>query len=89
MMYEIWYDYVNPKYVKKKNYVIWIYMDTDHFIVCIKVKNIYVDIKKVVQARFDCYETINQTDHYRKEKICYLTENDGKDKKQKAQKLVS
>ena len=66
VMYDIWYDYVNPKYVKKARLS---YMDTDPFIVYIKIKEIYVDITQDVQARFDSYEIMNWTDHYRKKKI--------------------
>ena len=41
-MYEFWYDYVKPKYG-----------DTDCFIVYIKTEDIYVNIAKDVEIRFD------------------------------------
>ena len=43
VMYELWHDYVKPKYEEKvKGY----YMDTDSFIVYIKREDIYSDIAK-------------------------------------------
>ena len=50
VMYEFLHDYVKPKYggkVKLSN------IDTDSFIVYIKTGNIYVDIAKDVETRFD------------------------------------
>ena len=47
--YEFWYDYVQPKYGKKAKLY---YMDTDSFIVHIKTEDIYVDIAKDVETRF-------------------------------------
>ena len=49
-MFEFWYSYIILKYRKK---VKLCYMDTDSFIVCIKTENIYLDIAKDVEARFD------------------------------------
>ena len=45
----IFYDYVNPKYVKKGKLCY-------RFISYKKIKYIYVDIKKDFQARFDAFE---------------------------------
>ena len=42
-MYELWHDYVKPKYEEK---VKGCYMDTDSFIVYIKREDIYSDIAK-------------------------------------------
>ena len=43
VMYELWHDYVKPKYEEKvKGY----YMDIDSFIVYIKREDIYSDIAK-------------------------------------------
>ena len=50
VMYEFWYDYVNPKYGKK---VKLCYMDTDRFIMYIKTDNIYKNIVEDAEARFD------------------------------------
>ena len=50
LMYEIWYDYVKPKYGKKAKLC---YMDTDSFIVYIKTDDIYKDIAEDVKTRFD------------------------------------
>ena len=50
VMYEFWYDYVNLKYAEN---VKLCYMDTDSFNVYIKLDDIYKDILKDVQTRFD------------------------------------
>ena len=50
LMYEFWYDYVKPKYGKKTKLC---YMDTGSFIVYIKTGDIYKDIAKEVETRFD------------------------------------
>ena len=50
LMYKFWYDYMKPKYgdnVKLR------YMDTDSFIMYIKVEDIYKDIAGDVKKRFD------------------------------------
>ena len=50
-MHEFWYDYVQPKYGEKAKLC---YIDTDSFTVNIKKKkDIYVDIAKEVETRFD------------------------------------
>ena len=50
VMYEFWYDYLKPKYREKAKLL---YVDTDYFIVYIKIEFIYVDIAKDVGTRFD------------------------------------
>ena len=50
LMYEFWYNYVKPKYGEKAKLC---YMDIDSFILYIKTKNIYTDIAKDVETRFD------------------------------------
>ena len=50
LMYEFWYDYVKPKYDEKSKLC---YMDTDSFIIYIKTDDIYKDIAKDVENRFD------------------------------------
>ena len=50
VMYERWYDYVKPKYGKNSKLC---YMDTDSLIVHVKTDDIYKDIAKVVETRFD------------------------------------
>ena len=50
VMYEFWYDYLKPKYREKAKLL---YVDTDCFIVYIKIEVIYVDIAKDVGTRFD------------------------------------
>ena len=50
LMYEIWYDYMKPKYGNK---VKLSYMDTDSFIMNIKTNDFYEDIASDVENRFD------------------------------------
>ena len=50
LLYELWYNYVKPKYGEKAKFC---YMDTDSFIVSIKTDHIYKDIAEHVQTRFD------------------------------------
>ena len=49
LMYELWYDYVKPKYDGKLKFC---YIDTDSFIVCIRTDYIYKDIAEHVDTRF-------------------------------------
>ena len=49
-MYEIWYDYMKPKYEEKAKLC---YMDADSFIVNIKRDYVCKDIAEGVEARFD------------------------------------
>ena len=49
-MYEFWYDYVKPEYQYN---AISFYMVTDSFIIYIKTEDVYEDIKKDVEKRFD------------------------------------
>ena len=50
LMYEFWYDYVEPKYGNK---VKLCYMGTDSFIMNIKTNDFYEDIANDVDNRFD------------------------------------
>ena len=50
LMYEFWYDYMKPKY---GNNVKLCYMDTDSFIMSIKIEDFYNDIANDVEKRFD------------------------------------
>ena len=50
VMYEIWYDYIKPKYGKKAKLC---YMDSDSFIIHIKTEDFYKDIADDVEKRFD------------------------------------
>ena len=50
LMYEIWYDYMKPKY---GNNVKLCYMDTDSFIMNNKTEDFYKDIGNDVEKRFD------------------------------------
>ena len=49
-MYEFWYDYLKPKY---NDNVKLCYMDTDSFIMNIKMSDFYKDIANDVEKRFD------------------------------------
>ena len=53
LMYEFWYDYVQPKYGEKANLC---YIDTDSFIAYIKTNYIYKDIPEDVETRFNTFE---------------------------------
>ena len=50
LMYEFWYDYVKPKYDEKAKLC---YVGTDNFLVYIKRDDIYKNITKDVETRFD------------------------------------
>ena len=50
LMYEVWYDYMKPKY---NDNVKLCYMDTDSFVMNIKTKDFYKDISSDVDKRFD------------------------------------
>ena len=50
IMYELWYDYMLPKYGEKTKLC---YMDTDSFIINIKTQDFYKDIVDDVEKRFD------------------------------------
>ena len=49
-IYEFWYDYLKVKYGEKSKLY---YMATDIFIVYIKTEDIYIDISKDSETRFD------------------------------------
>ena len=49
-MHKFCYNYVKPKYNQKTKLC---YMDTDSFIVQIKTKDVYEDIGKIVEKRFE------------------------------------
>ena len=65
LMYEFWYDYIKPKY---QNNAKLCYMDTYSFIIYIKIEDLYEDISKDVDKRFDT-SNIKSIDHYLQEKI--------------------
>ena len=50
VMYEFWYDHVKPKYREEGKLC---YMDTDSSLFYIKTEEIYIDIVKYVETRFD------------------------------------
>ena len=50
LMYEFWYDYIKPKY---NDNVKLCYMDTDSFIMNIKIEDFYKDVSNDVEKRFD------------------------------------
>ena len=50
IVYEVWYGYVKPKYWEKTKFC---YMGTDIFIVYKKTEDIYSDIVKDVETKFD------------------------------------
>ena len=50
LMFEFWYNYIKPKY---QNNAKLCYMDTDSFIINIKMEDFYEDIANDVEKRFD------------------------------------
>ena len=50
LMYEFWYDYINPKYGEKAKFC---YTDTDSFIIYIKTEDFFEDISNDVEKRFN------------------------------------
>ena len=50
LMYEFWYGYIKPKYEQNAKLC---YMDTDSFIIYIKIEDVYKDIADDVEKRFD------------------------------------
>ena len=50
LLHEFWYDQVKSKYGKKTKLC---YMETDSFLVYIKTDDVYKDIAKDVETRFD------------------------------------
>ena len=50
LMYEFWYDYMKPKY---NDNVKLCYMDTDSFVMNIKMSDFYKDIANDVECKFD------------------------------------
>ena len=50
LMYEFWYDYMKPKY---NDNVKLCYMDTDSFVMHIKINDFHKDISDDVDNRFD------------------------------------
>ena len=56
LMHEFWYDYIKPKY---HNNTKLCYLDTDSFIIHVKIEDVYEDIADDVEKRFDNsnYET--------------------------------
>ena len=49
-MYEFWYDYMKPKYTEKAKLC---HMNTDSFMLYMKIEDIYADITKDFKTRFD------------------------------------
>ena len=50
LMYEFWYDYINPKYGYRAKLC---HTDTDSFIIFIKTENFFEDISNYVERWFD------------------------------------
>ena len=68
VMYDLWYDYVKPKYGEKAKLC---HMDTDSFIVYIKIEVIYADVTKDVETRETRFDSSKYEldDHSQKKKI--------------------
>ena len=57
LMYEFWYDYINPKYQDKAKLC---YTDTDSFVIHVKAEDFYEDIANDVEKRFDTSNYIKE-----------------------------
>ena len=77
--YEFWKDYMKPKY--KENTKLC-YMDTDSFIVHIKTEDIYTDIVKDVETRFDTsnYELDRSLPKIKNKKVIGLMKDESEEK---------
>ena len=75
LMYELWYDYMKPKY---NDNVKLCYMDTDSFILNIKTNDFYNDIVNDVENRFDTsnYEVNRPLPMGKNKKIIGLIKNE-------------
>ena len=75
LMYEFWYDYVNPKYCEKAKLC---YVDTDSFIVYVKTDDIYKEIEEDLETRYDTsnYELDWQLPKVKNRKVIGLMKND-------------
>ena len=73
-MCEFWYDYWKPKYCEKAKLC---YMDKDSFIVYIKTNDIYNNIAKDDETRFDTsnYELDRPLPKGKNEKVIQLMKN--------------
>ena len=49
-MYEFWYEYMKPKHADNIKFC---YMDTDSFILHVKIEDFYKDIAGEVEKSFD------------------------------------
>ena len=58
LMYELWYDYIKPKYEDKAKLC---YIDTDSFVIYVETKDFYRDIDNDVEKWFD---TSNYDENY-------------------------
>ena len=65
VMYEFWYDYIKPKYGDDLRLC---YMDTDSFIMHIKIEDFYKDIANDVEKDL-IHQIMNVIDHYLQERI--------------------
>ena len=74
-MYEIWYDYVKPKYKEKDKLC---HTDTNSSTVYIKTEDFFSDIAKDVEAGFDTsiYDKIDHFIKEKKEKVIELMNNE-------------
>ena len=65
LMYEFWYDHMNPKYGSN---VKLCYMDTDSFIMNIETEDFYKDIANYVEKGL-ILQITSVIDHYQPERI--------------------
>ena len=75
LMYEFWYDYMKLKYNDNVNFC---YMDTDSFVMNIKINGFYKDIANDVEKRFDTsnYEVNRPLPTGKNKKVIGLTKDE-------------
>ena len=74
LMYEFWYDYIKPKYQDNAKLC---YMDTDSFIINVKMEKFYEVIADGAEKRFDTlnYEVIRSLPTEKNRKVIGLKKN--------------
>ena len=73
VIYEFWYDYVEPKYGDNTNHC---FMDTDRFIVHVKTDDIYKDIAEDVDLGTSNYERDRLLPKGKNKKVIVIKKNE-------------
>ena len=65
LMYEFWYDYIKPKYQDNAKLR---YMDTDSFIINIKIEDLYEDIAQMMLKKDLIHQIMKLIDYFLQER---------------------